>query len=218
MIAKMTQVDRNNILNALEETKEQLPEQIYKLAIESLAKFLPEEIECKEYIISFIVNNLEANIPSETRWLCQGDDCCGWNKISIRPRMVFQKFKLHPLVVEHIQEEIERRSKSENPSNAPLDILHNGRIMSPFWGKWFFSKFLEKKEKKDYVQIYIKQWLQVSHFMKALIEGGSQKIQQRGCEEDECDKCGVGSPNNVFLLLENSVILYNITLSVEEVE
>ena len=62
----MTTTDRINILNALEETKQDLPEQLYKTAIESLAKFVPEEEKDVEVLKQ---ENIEAVKGSDSNYL-----------------------------------------------------------------------------------------------------------------------------------------------------
>lgn len=57
----MTTADRTNILNALEETKQQLPEQLYKVAIESLANFVPDNVNRTKVALSFLSVDLIAN-------------------------------------------------------------------------------------------------------------------------------------------------------------
>ncbi len=125
----MTTTDRINILNALEETKQDLPEQLYKTAIESLAKFVPEEekdvqaeelarllageeeeeakvffSELKKYRVSF---NLEIPVPyisAKADDDCEGE--CGANHCQVE--LQYQKeriqyiFYLHPFLVEFL--------------------------------------------------------------------------------------------------------------------
>ncbi len=125
----MTTTDRINILNALEETKQDLPEQLYKTAIESLAKFVPEKekdveaeelarllaveeeeeakvffSELKKYRVSF---NLEIPVPyisAKADDDCEGE--CGANHCQVE--LQYQKeriqyiFYLHPFLVEFL--------------------------------------------------------------------------------------------------------------------
>ena len=125
----MTSTDRINILNALEETKQQLPEQLYKTAIESLAKFVPEEekdveaeelarllaaeeeeeakvffSELKKYRVSFDLWNPTPHIPTRNDEDCEGQ--CGANHCQVE--VLFEKerihhmFYLHPFLVEFL--------------------------------------------------------------------------------------------------------------------
>ena len=125
----MTTTDRINILNALEETKQQLPEQLYKTAIESLAKFVPEEekdveaeelarllaaeeeeeakvffSELKKYRVSFDLWNPTPHIPTRNDEDCEGQ--CGANHCQVE--VLFEKerihhmFYLHPFLVEFL--------------------------------------------------------------------------------------------------------------------
>lgn len=125
----MTTTDRINILNALEETKQQLPEQIYKTAIESLAKFVPEEekdveaeelarllaaeeeeeakvffSELKKYRVSFNLEIPVPHIPPKDDEDCKGE--CGANHCEVdlcfRKERIHHMFYLHPFLVEFL--------------------------------------------------------------------------------------------------------------------
>ncbi len=121
----MTTTDRINILNALEETKQQLPEQLYKTAIESLAKFVPEEekdveaeelarvlaaeeeeeakvffSELKKYRVSF---NLETPYPDIE--LPDEDGCgCRLDNMVFERKRIHLFFYLHPVLVDFLLE------------------------------------------------------------------------------------------------------------------